>query len=123
MGNSVSQTTISTLQCAACDKWFATHELNQVHLCAHDFYYIDKGWSKKQIGAFVLFIGFGCFCWGKSISDHQLNDELMSSGQKIKNLIHSDKDFHCDFCICFSLPHLSLKEKFPYKIIYYVNPI
>ena len=97
MGNSVSQTTISTLQCAACDKWFSTHELNQVHLCADDFYYyIGTGLSKKQIGAFVLFI-FGSFYIGKSISDQHLNDELMSSGHKIKNLIHSDKDFYCSF--------------------------
>ena len=96
MGNSVSQTTKSTVQCVACHNWFSTHELNQVQLCTHDFYYIStllkgeafRDWSKKQIGAFILLISFGSYYLGKS-----------SSGQKIESLTNSGKDFYRYLCV------------------------
>lgn len=99
MGNSVSQTKISTLQCGACYNWFSTHELNQVQLCAHDFHYIGtllkgdvlRGWSKKQIFAFILFISFGSYYWGRSRSpEAQLLDEF----QKIRTLANTGKGFY-----------------------------
>ena len=83
MGNSESQTKISTSQCCACHNWFSTHELNQVQLCADDFHYISsllkgeflRGWSKKQISAFIVFICFGSYYLGKSSSDQLLIDK------------------------------------------------
>ena len=91
MGNSVSQTTISTLQCGACHKWFSMHELNQVQLCAHDFHYIGtllkgdalRGWSKKQIFALLVFISYGSYYFGKSRSE-----------LKIRTLTNTGKDFY-----------------------------
>ena len=85
MGNSVSQTTKSTLQCAACQK--STHELKQLQLYAQEFNYIRtlikrdalRGWSKKQIGAFILLVWFGSYCLGKMSSD--LEKEKRTVGQ------------------------------------------
>ena len=97
MGNSVSQ---RDFQCIACNDLFEIHEL--FHLCPHDYRYIDtllkgdslraKSWSKKQIIAFILFISFGSYYFGRSY--YQLLDEFQESQLKIRTLANTGKDFY-----------------------------
>ena len=98
MGNSVSQ---RDFQCEACNDLFEIHEL--FHLCAHDYRYIDtilkgdalRGWSKKQIFAFILFISFGSYYFGRSRSpEAQLLDKFRESELKISTLANTGKDFY-----------------------------
>ena len=100
MGNSVSQ---RDFQCSACYNSFEIHELIPIRLCAHDFDYIRtllkgdalRGWSKKQIVAFILFISFGSYYFGKSRSpEAQLLDKFRKSELKIRTLASTGKDFY-----------------------------
>lgn len=93
MGNNVSQ---SGFKCEVCHDCFAVNEIVPVQLCLDDYRYLKGtfiGLSKKQI-AFILFIIIGAYSLGKSCSDQLLIDKLWSSGQEIKSLTNSDKDFN-----------------------------
>ena len=104
MGNSVSQ---RDFQCEACNDLFEIHELIPIQLCANDYQYIGallkgdalRGWSKKQIFAFLVFISFGSYYLGKRRStEDQMLDEmpynLRKSELKIRTLTNPGKDFH-----------------------------